>query len=152
MHPHQHPQVKLLQSTHSEHSLNNGNSWHHLHCYKRTTRHERLDPRLRHNTMRPPLLSHLKIVLTTRFMRSSKMTVNKMLLVFPLGCPLRYQHRCLAPQHQPRGRTISKRPHLQDLCLKTHPPHSNPLCGHFQGCLHFQRCLHHQVPGHSASP
>ena len=151
MHPHQHPQVKLLQLTHSEHSSNNGNSWHHLHCYTITTCHEHLDPCLRHNTTRPPLLLHLKIVLTTRFMRSSRTTVNTMLLVSPLGCPLRYQHRCPALQHQPRGQAISKQPHLRDLCLRTHPPHSDPHCSHFR-CLHFQGCLCHQAPSHSASP
>ncbi len=133
MHHHQHPQVKLLQLTHSEHSLRNGDSWHHLHCYKITTHHKRLGLWLHHNTMCPPLLSHLKIALTTRFMRSSKKIVNKKLLVYPFGCPLHYQHQCPAPQHQPCVRAISKRPHLQDLCLRTHPPHSDPLCCHFQG-------------------
>jgi len=138
---------------HSEHSLTNGDSWHHLHCYKTTRRHKLLGLHLRRNTARPPLQSQLKIVQTTLFMRSSKTTVNKMLLVFPLGRPLCYQHRCPAPQHQPRVRAVSKRPHLHGLCLRTltppthtHPPHSDLLCCHFQGCLH------HQVPCHSASP
>ena len=97
------------------------------------------------------------------FMHLSKTTVNKMLLVFPLGRPLRYQHRCPAPQLQPCVQAVSKRPYLRSLCLRTltppthtNPPHSDLLCCHFQGCLHlcchFQGCLHHQVPCHSASP
>jgi hypothetical protein len=138
---------------HSEHSLTNGDSWHHLHCYKTTRRHELLGLHLLRNTMRPLLQSQLKIVQTTLFMRSSKTTVNKMLLVFPLGCPLRYQHRCPAPQLQPCMRAVSKRPHLRRLSLRTltppthtHLPNSNLRCCHFQGCLH------HQVPCHSASP